>query len=101
MDITNVTRMRRDENRIGPSGMSRNEAYSAPESWGGQNYLIPVDINVIHEIKEAVGGATLVAFVSQEFEQRAEIAFKTLRIKELTLNNIRIIFRNMLPLLFI
>ena len=58
MDITNATRMRKDRNKIGPSGMSRNEAYSAPESWGGQNYLIPVDINVIHELKRLLAGRT-------------------------------------------
>ena len=101
MDITNATRMRKDRNKIGPSGMSRNEAYSAPGSWGRQNYLILVDINLIHELKEAVGGADLIAFVSEEFEQWAEIAFKTLGVKELTPENIWIVFRNMLPLLFI
>lgn len=100
MDITNATRMRKDKDKIGPSGMSRNEAYSTPESWGGQNYLIPVDVDIIRELKEAIGGKDLVAFVSEEFEDRAEAAFGTLGIKALTLENVWIVFRDMLPLLF-
>jgi len=67
MDFRNGTRMRKDNDKAGPSGMSRNEAFSLPESWGGRNCLLKVDIAVIRELKEAMGGDDILAFVSLSF----------------------------------
>lgn len=47
MDFRNDARMRTDNDKIGPSGMSRNEAFSLPEQWGGCDCLLLVDVNVI------------------------------------------------------
>src|ERR1700722_20904764 len=80
MAFRNGVRMRRDNSKAGPSGMSRNEAFSLPESWGGRNCLLPVDVAVIREIKVAMGGDALLDFVSPEFAARAQIAYDSLHI---------------------
>ena len=48
--------MRKDNEKEGPSGMSQNEAFSLPENWGGRDCLLKVDVAVIRELKEAMGG---------------------------------------------
>lgn len=100
MDFRNGARMRKDKNKPGPSGMSRNEAYFNPASWGGRNCLMPVDVEVVREIKEAMGGDELLAFTSAEFEQRAQVVYDSLDIPELTFENVWHVFSVMLPLLF-
>lgn len=80
--------------------MSRNEAFSLPESWGGRNCLLPVDINVIREMKEALGGDAILEFVPADFAQRAQDAYDTLNIADLTLENVWYVFRDLLPNLF-
>ncbi|KAG9316859.1 hypothetical protein JVU11DRAFT_2931 [Chiua virens] len=72
MDFHNGTRMRKDNDKIGPSGMSRNDAFSLPEQWGGRNCLLPIDMNVIREIKAEMGGDALLEFTSVEFSARAQ-----------------------------
>ena len=67
--------------------------------YGGQDCLIPVDTAVVRRLKVALGGEELLRFVSVEFAQRAEAAFKTLGIETITSDNIWPIFVKMLPLL--
>lgn len=74
MQFRNAVRMRKDKQKPGPSGMSRNEAFSIPENWGGRNCLLPVDIDVIREIKAAMGGDALLDFVAPEFAAQCEEA---------------------------
>jgi hypothetical protein len=100
MEFRNGARMRKDKNKPGPSGMSRNDAFSLPSSWGGRNCLLPVDIDVIREIKVAMGGDAILEFVSVEFSQQAQVAFDSLGISELTFQNVWTIFEAMLPLLY-
>lgn len=92
--------MRKDKNKPGPSGMSRNQAFVLPEKWGGRNCLIPVDVEVIREIKAAMGGDALLAFVSDEFDARAQEVYDSLLIVELTFQNVWAVFSAMLPLVF-
>jgi hypothetical protein len=80
--------------------MSRNEAFSLPESWGGRNCLLPVNVDVIREIKAAMGGDAILNFVSDEFAARAQVAYDSLHISELTLANIWQVFTAMLPLVY-
>jgi len=62
----------------GPSGMSRSEAFSMPENWGGRDGLLPVDVNVVRELKEVMGGDDILEFVSEEFSERAQyMKFRT------------------------
>jgi hypothetical protein len=100
VDFRNCVRMRKDKEKPGPSGMSRNEAFSLPEKWGGRNCLLPVDVSVIREIKSAMGGDALLEFVSPEFSECAQIAYDSLNISELTFQNVWTIFTAMYPLVY-
>lgn len=100
MEFRNGVRMRKDKNKPGPSGRSRNEAFSLPESWGGRNCLLPIsNLNVIRELKEELGGASILDFVNADFAKQAEDAYEELGITQLTMDNVWAIFTDMLMLL--
>jgi hypothetical protein len=84
----------------GPSGMLRNEAFSLPESWGGRNCPLLVNVEVIHEFKEAMGGDGLLEFTSADFSEEAQAVYDTLNVFELSLENVWFIFQAMYLLLF-
>jgi len=100
MSSRNSYRSRKDNNKPGPSGMSRNEAFSMPQNWGGRNCLLEVDVDVIRQIKEEMGGDQLLEFVPPDFSERAQTAYDSLNIQNLTMENVWLVFRDMLPLVF-
>jgi len=100
MDFRNGARMRKDNEKEGPSGMSRNEAFSLPESWGGRDCLLKVNVTVIRELKEAMGGDGILEFVSAEFSQRAQAAYDMLEIADLNLENVWHVFSDLYPIVF-
>jgi hypothetical protein len=100
MDFQNGAQMCKDNNKVGPSGMSQNEAFSLPESWGGCNCLLEVDMAVVRELKEAMGGDKILEFVSIEFSERVQAAYDTLEIVDLNLKNVWYVFRELYPLVF-
>jgi len=67
----------KDNFKAGPSGMSRNQAYSIPSKWGGRDCLIPVDVQVIREIKRAIGGDSILEFTSMKFSEKAQEAYNS------------------------
>lgn len=91
--------MRKQKEKPGPSGMSRNDAFALPEKWSGRNCLIEVDVDVVREIKAAMGGDELLEFVPQEFRERAEAAYATLHVTQLTFDNVWHVFKFLLPLI--
>lgn len=100
MAVRNAMRMRKDNNKPGPSGMSRNTAYALPEKWGGRACLMPVDVDVIRGIKESMGGDALLAFTSAVFDQRAQIVYDSLAVVDLNFDNVWDVFTAMYPLVF-
>lgn len=100
MEFRNGVRMRTDKHKPGPSGMSRNEAFAMPESWGGRDCLLPVDVNVVREIKEAMGGDSLLEFTTMEFSAMAQAAYDTLHITKLTPENVWHVFQALYPVVF-
>ncbi|KAF8884385.1 hypothetical protein BD779DRAFT_1741354 [Infundibulicybe gibba] len=88
MDYRNGVRMRKDKKKPGPSGMSRNEAFSLPESWGGRNCLLPVNLDIVQRLKQELGGDDLLEFVPNDFSEQASRAYDTLGVQELNLENI-------------
>jgi hypothetical protein len=100
MEFRNGARMRKDSTKPGPSGMSRNEAFSMPGAWGGRNCLLPVDVKVVCEIKQAMGGDLLLDFVVLEFAAECQAAYDTLGISELTAENIWHVFEALYPLVY-
>lgn len=79
--------------------MSRNEAFSMHDSWGGVNCLQKVDVEVIRQMKVDMGGDALLTFTSPEFAVRAQEAFDSLGPVALTQTNVWDVFGAMLPLL--
>ena len=103
MAITNATRMRKDKNKAGPSGDSRNNMYLMPEKWGGKDYLQPLtdsDMTIIRELKEATGGPELIQFVTPSYVTRAEEVYKSLNVVELNFDNIWTVFKHMLSIMY-
>ena len=80
--------------------MSRNEAFSLPESWGGRNCLLKVDMAIIRELKEAMGGDEILEFVSAEFSQHAQAMYDTLGVMDLNIENVWHVFSDLYPLVF-
>jgi len=79
MAYANGVPMRKDKNKPGPSGMLQNEPYSLYKSWGGCDCLLPVNnMELIHELKEALGGAELLEFCGPELSARAQDALDSL-----------------------
>lgn len=101
MKFRNGVRMRKDKSKPGPSGMSRNEAFSNYEKWGGDNFLMKIpDMSVVHELKAALGGDELLMFTSVEFDTRARAVFDTLHLSKLTMENAWNVFTAMYQLLY-
>jgi hypothetical protein len=88
------------KDKAGPSGMARNTAFSFPEKWNGRNCLLPVDVAVIRQIKEVLGGDEILEFVSADFAVRAQAAYESLGISRLKFDNVWDVFTAMLSLVF-
>jgi len=99
--FANGVPMRKDNNKPGPSGISRNEAYTLYESWGGRDCLLPVhNMELIRELKESLGGAELLEFCDPELSARAQDAFDSLGAVDLGFENVWVVFQRILPLVF-
>lgn len=98
----NGTPMRKNKLKAGPSGMSRNTAYSLPGEWGGRECLLSVDVPLVKEIMREMGGDELLEFNTPEFRVRAEAAFRTLNVPDHDVRpkNAWDIFTAMMPLVF-
>ena len=79
--------------------MSRNMAFSLPHLWGGRDCLLPVDVQVIRQLREAMGGDEILAFVNSEYAARAAEVYSTLGVADLTFNNVWLVFEQMIPLM--
>ncbi|KDR70412.1 hypothetical protein GALMADRAFT_230064 [Galerina marginata CBS 339.88] len=104
MDSRNSYKSRLDHNKPGPSGISRNEAFSLPHKWGGRQCLLDVNMDVIRELKDIIsGGEDMFRFplVTAQFEREADKIYESLHIEDLSLCNVWSIFSAMLPLLLV
>jgi len=102
IDAQNAYKSRKDHNKIGPSGCSRNNVFLSPENYGLKNCLFPLteeQVAIVREIKEAMGGEKLIAFVSEEFDACAEAAYLSLEVLDLTFSNVWHVFQSLLILL--
>lgn len=98
----NGHKMRKDNQKAGPSNCSRNDVFSMPESFGLVNKLLPLDDNqlkIVSEIKEAMGGDALLDFVPPAQSAQFEAAYNSLGIVELTMENAWHVFEALLLLL--
>ena len=100
-EMRNAQKMRKDNEKAGPSGCSWNEAFFLPQNFGLVDRLLPLDddqLNIVSKIKEFMGGDTLLAFVFPEFSEKVELAYQSLGVTELTVYNAWHIFEALLPL---
>ncbi len=88
--------MRKDTQKAGPSGMSRNDAFTLFESWGGKNCLLSIDYAPIKAMKEALGGESILDFVSVDYAQQAEVVYNNLGIIRLNMENVWTVFQDLL-----
>lgn len=101
MDERNSFKSRKDRNKAGPSGVSRNEAFRMPDKWGGRDCLLPIpNPEIIQALKREMGGDQLLEFVEQDFAHQAQAAYDTLHVQALTLANVWHVFSDLLPLVF-
>jgi hypothetical protein len=91
--------IRLDRNKSNPSGVSPNVAYELYESFGGEDCLQPVNVEIVHGLMEELGGEDLILFVSRDYSVKAQLIFDTLGIHDLNLQNVWHVFSAMLPLL--
>jgi len=70
-----------------------------PHTWGGRNCLLPVDCDVIRQIKEGMGGDDILSFVDRDYAAQAEIAYSSLGITDLNFGNVWNVFSAMLDIL--
>ena len=101
VEFRNGVRMRRDNNKAGPSGCSRNTAFSLHENYGLTDCLLRIpDMSIIQKLKEEMGGDELLEFVWPDFTARCDAAYESLTISELTFENVWEVFQALLPLVF-
>ena len=101
VDLRNSSLVRKQKFKKGPfskTAMSRNEAFSMPETWGGRNCLLklsPEQLDIVREIKAAMGGDELLEFNSRGFREKAIAIYDSLNIVDLNFTNVWHIFRAM------
>ncbi|KAI0309245.1 hypothetical protein OF83DRAFT_1166884 [Amylostereum chailletii] len=100
----NSVTMRKNHEKPGPSGTSRNNVFTIHARWGGRNCLKPVDVDVVQEMKNALGEGAgvegLLEFTSPEYSKRAEEVFLSLGVLDLRMHNAWDVFMAMYPLMY-
>lgn len=76
--------------------MSRNDAFTLFESWGGRNCLLLIDCALIKGMKEALGGKSILDFVSADYAQQVEAVYNDLGIVRLDMENVWTVFQDLL-----
>ncbi|KAF8482338.1 hypothetical protein JB92DRAFT_3149094 [Gautieria morchelliformis] len=98
-DRFNNHRVQKDRNKVLPSGVSPNEAFTLHEEYGAENLLQPVNKGVVRELMVSIGGDDLIRFVSVEYAVHAQEVYYSLGIQKLTMFNVWTVFQAMLPLM--
>ncbi|KAF8572883.1 hypothetical protein K439DRAFT_1377147, partial [Ramaria rubella] len=93
-DHFNNHHVHKDCSKKNPSGVSPNVPMALPCKYDGQNCLQMVDVSLICQLKEELGGEDLIRFVSIEFAQGAQAVFDTLHLTP-SLDNVWAIFQGM------
>ncbi|KAF8531361.1 hypothetical protein JB92DRAFT_2692108, partial [Gautieria morchelliformis] len=98
-DHFNNHHVQKDRNKVLPSGVSLNEAFTLHEAYSAENLLQPVNKDVLKELMVSIGGDDLIQFVSIEYAIHAQEVYDSLGIQKLTMFNVWTIFQAMLPLM--
>lgn len=94
--------MRKQKDKVLPSGVTPNQAYSFPDRHGGEDCLIGVNRDTVkamlNDMQEEQAALTDWG-VSPDLVPLAKQALKKLRVKEVTLENIWLVFCALIGLL--
>ncbi|KAJ6449360.1 hypothetical protein C8R45DRAFT_1130932 [Mycena sanguinolenta] len=94
----NNHRIRKQHDKILPSGGTPSDFYANPAAYGGQNCLIPVEEAVLDQLlQEARAGAhEHTRYVDDGFDELAQEAYVALGKPEITLQNAWTVFQDMI-----
>ncbi|KAF8589668.1 hypothetical protein K439DRAFT_1383140 [Ramaria rubella] len=90
-DHFNNHRVHKNRTKKNPSGVPPNVAMALPHRYNAQNCLQSVNVTLIRQLKEELGGESLLQFVSDEFTERALSIFNALN-TTLELDNVWVVF---------
>lgn len=95
----NFTPVRKDVQKLLPSGKGAtpDHIYKFPEDYGMKDQLIPVDCNLIRELKLQLGGDSLLEFIPPEFAELALNVCEKLGSPAVSSYNVWDIYTLMLP----
>ncbi|KAF8308853.1 uncharacterized protein EI90DRAFT_2959957 [Cantharellus anzutake] len=95
----NAFRVRKLNNKVGPSGVSANIAYALPGKFGMRNVLLQdIDVKIVHHMKGELSSDSL-QFVPPEYAESAKKIYDSLNVHELSIHNVWVIFRKMLSMM--
>lgn len=102
MNFANHRRGRKQKEKVLPSGVTSDYAYTFPEHFGARNCLIPVDRHIIKEMMDDLEEEKKAMSdwgVDPEVAELAGIALARLGVEEVTMENVWIIFTSLLGVL--
>nr|VWP00215.1 Autophagy-related protein 9 [Ganoderma boninense] len=93
----NSHRVRKQKDKLMPSGSTPNDFFATPEQWGGQDCGIPVDLTVVEALRKELKmpHEDVYKFVSDDFRQMAEDAYASIGFPPLTLRSGWAVFAQM------
>lgn len=92
----NAHRIRKQIEIALPSGGRPDEFYKNPQVYGGENCLVPVDMNEVDDLLEASDdGVSRLQYVDEDFEPLATEAYTSIGMPEITLTTAWAVFRRM------
>ncbi|KAJ7938576.1 hypothetical protein B0H13DRAFT_1851527 [Mycena leptocephala] len=97
----NTHKTRKQSNKYLPSGVAPEEVFQHPESFGLRHAGIPLDLNVVRELRNTLpkSRADCFRWVPLDFDLRAVVAYKSLGSPELTISAGWTIYRRILAIL--
>ncbi|CAK5279044.1 unnamed protein product [Mycena citricolor] len=98
--LRNGIKVRYQKDKLGPSGMSRIDAYMMPETWKAVKCLQAVNLDVIAQVKAALNAEEQLAFATTEFADRAQYALQMITSLPVTSQNGWAIFDELFVMLF-
>jgi hypothetical protein len=70
-----------------------------PDQYGSEDHLQPVDKITVQGLMEVISSKDLVQFVSKEYASHASKVFDSLNIPKLMMQNVWVVFEDMLPMM--
>ena len=95
----NNSPIRWDKKKLLPSGkgVTPDHIYKFLEQYGLSDQLLKVDTTVVKELKDALGGESLLDFVSPEFHEIASSAYVRIGSPNVSSQNAWCVFKLLLP----